>query len=217
MTVGAYVRVSSRSQNEATQTEAIKNAAAARGERIELWFAEKRSAKTLDRAALTYVRELARRGEIRKLYVFRLDRLTRSGIRDTLMVVDELRSHGVRLVTVADGFDIEGPAADVVLSVMAWASQMERLALGERISAARARVEKAGGHWGRPPRVSAELADRIRRARVLTDGGGKDARSIRQLAVMLKVPRSTVAAVLSEKGPYKRAPKTAAKKPGRKS
>jgi DNA invertase Pin-like site-specific DNA recombinase len=45
-------------------------------------------------------------------------------------------------------------AAAVVIAVVAWAAQMERQALGERISAARARVEAKGGRWGRPSRVS---------------------------------------------------------------
>ena len=50
----------------------------------------------------------------------------------------------------ADGFDMEGPAAEVVLAVMAWASKMERLAINERISAARERLEAAGRPWDDP-------------------------------------------------------------------
>src|SRR5207244_2180810 len=68
----AYIRVSSRSQNHATQRDAILRAASARGDRITQWFEERRSAKKLDRPMLASVRELARRGDLPKLYVFRL-------------------------------------------------------------------------------------------------------------------------------------------------
>ncbi len=208
MTVAAYVRVSSRSQHRATQIHAIRSAAEARGDKLQSIYSEKRSGKKLDRPELARVRELARRGELHKLYVFRLDRLTRSGIRDTLVVLDELRAAGCKVVSVADGFDLDGAAADVVIAVMAWAASMERVALGERIAAARKRVEAAGGRWGRPTRVPALLATRIRMAREAGD-------SIRELAARFKVPRSTVAAVLSEKGPYS-AVTGAAKKPTKK-
>jgi DNA invertase Pin-like site-specific DNA recombinase len=207
--IAAYLRVSSRSQSLTTQRDAIERAAKARGDVIVQWYEEKRSGGTLDRPTLAHVRDLVRRGAIGRLYVFRIDRLTRSGIRDTLTLLEELRGAGCAVVSVADGFDLEGPARDVVLAVVSWAAQMERLALGERIAAARARVEKAGGRWGRPRRVT-ELVEQQIRARARAKK-----QSIRELAVAFKVPRSTVAAVLSGKGAYatpraraqKRAPK----------
>ena len=136
----AYVRVSSRAQDDASQRSAIERAAAARGDTIGEWFGEKKSARTMDRPELRRLRERARSGHVRRCYVFRLDRFSRSGIRDTFDLVEELRAHGVEIVSVADGFDLNGPAAEVVLAVLAWASRMERLAIGERIAAARERA-----------------------------------------------------------------------------
>lgn len=185
--MAAYVRVSSSSQDLASQSAAIAQAARARGDRLELWFREKVSGRTLDRPVLKQVRAAARRGELRKLYVFRIDRLTRSGIRDTLALLEELERGGCKVVTVADGFDLEGPARELVLAMIAWGAQMERIALGERISAARARVEKAGGRWGRPRRTFD-----VARARKLAAAG----KTLRQIAAALKVPRSTLADAL---------------------
>jgi DNA invertase Pin-like site-specific DNA recombinase len=194
MTASAYIRVSSRAQDHGMQRAAIERAAEARGDAIEdvAWYAEKRSAKTTARPELDRLRQDARAGRIRRLYLFRLDRLTRSGIRDTLEIVDELRRAGVELVTISDGFDLSGPAAEVVLAVMAWASQMERLAINERISAARERVEAAGGRWGRPRRMDPQLVDR---AAAMHRAG----RSIRQISAALKVPRSTLAGALADR------------------
>jgi DNA invertase Pin-like site-specific DNA recombinase len=185
----AYLRVSSRAQDHATQRSAIERAATARGDIVTSWLEEKRSGKTLARPVLDQLRAAARAGKIRRLYLFRLDRLTHSGIRDTFEVIEELRSHGVDIVSVTDGFDLNGPAAEVVLAVMAWAAKMERVALNERIAAARERVEAEGRHWGRPRRLDDHA---VARAHELRRAG----RSVRDIAIALKCPRSTVARAL---------------------
>lgn len=196
MKAAAYLRVSSRSQDLASQRAALERAAAARGDELVDWFVEKQSGRTLARPILDSVRELVRRGHIRKLFVFRLDRLTRSGIRDTLDVVEELRRGGCELVTVADGFELGGPAADVVLAVLAWAAQMERAALGERIAAARASAET----WGRPRAAGPALVRKVLELGDFMKGGGPLTQ--RRIAAETGLSRSTVAAILAEKGPY---------------
>jgi DNA invertase Pin-like site-specific DNA recombinase len=185
-TTAAYLRVSSRAQDFATQKAAVERAAAARSDSIGTWYSEKRSGKLLARPELDRLRQDARAGLVARLYVYRLDRLTRSGIRDTFEVVEDLRAHGCNLVSVSDGFDLEGSAAEVVLAVMAWASKMERVAINERISAARERVEAEGGRWGRPSRVDASLLAKMVKLQ-------RAGRSLREIAVAVKVPRATVA------------------------
>jgi DNA invertase Pin-like site-specific DNA recombinase len=145
----------------------------------------------MDRAELRQVRADARAGRIGTLYVYRLDRLTRSGIRDTLEVVEELREAGVTLRTVADGFDPSGPAAQLILAVMAWAAQMERLAIGERVADARERVAAEGGAWGRPPRFTPQMVE-------TASAMQREGRSVREISVALKVPRATVGRCLKK-------------------
>ncbi len=189
MHIAAYCRVSSKTQDFATQRSAIERAAIARGDTITAWRSEKRSGKLLARPELDQLRADASAGLIRKLYVYRLDRLTRSGIADTLQAVEELRRHGCEVISVADGFDLAGPAAEIILAVVSWAAKMERLAINERIAAARERIEAEGGKWGRPSRFSDKD-----RAQVLALH--RQGRSIRDIAVALKVPKSTVARAL---------------------
>ncbi len=186
----AYVRVSSRAQDLRMQRAAIEKMASTRGDCIETWFAEKASGKALARPELERLRREVRAGRVGKLFLFRLDRLTRSGIRDTFDVVEELRAHNVEVVSVSDGFALDGPAADVVLAVMAWAARMERLAINERIAAARERVEAEGRSWGRPRRLSTQDCERLRGLR-------EQGRSVRDIAIAMKVPRSTVARALA--------------------
>jgi len=89
--------------------------------------------------------------------------------------VQELRQNGCEVVSIADGFDLNGPAAEIVLAVLSWASQMERLAINERISAARERVESEGRKWGRPSRFDAAGLSKLKALR-------SEGRSIREIA-----------------------------------
>ena len=75
---------------------------------------------------------------------------------------------------------------------MAWASKMERLAIGERVASARERIEAEGGRWGRPLRVDRATRERAMNMKV----AGK---TVREIARNLKIPRSTIARALSQK------------------
>lgn len=153
---------------------------------------EKKAAKTVKRPKLVRLRADAKAGRLsgQRLYIFRLDRLTRSGIRDTLEVLEELRSGGCEVVAVSDGFPLSGPCAEVVIAVMSWASAMELRAKNERIAAARERVEAEGGSWGRPRRMSDSV---IAEAVAMREAG----KTIRAIAIALKIPRATLGRTLA--------------------
>jgi len=168
----------------------VQRAASARGDTVDSWYSEKRSGKLLARPELDRLRADARAGHLKRVYVYRLDRLTRSGIRDTFEVIEDLRAPGCEVVSISDGFDLAGPAAEIVLAVLAWAAKAERAAINERISAARARVEAEGPRWGRPPRLNDEQRGKVFALR-------SQGRSIREISVAMKVPRSTVARAAS--------------------
>jgi len=191
--IAAYVRVSSRSQDTAVQRHSIERAAAARGEAIATWYEEKRSAKSLARPELERLRQNVRTGIVKRLYTFKLDRLTRSGIADTYRVVDELKGEGCELIAVEDNLHLKPSTNDVVTDVFIFAlglgAKLERTAINERISAARERIEAEGKAWGRPTRLSQADLEQIQ---AMKSAG----RSIRQIAAAVKCPRATVARAL---------------------
>lgn len=160
---------------------------------MALWLEESASASTMQRPQLLRLLEIARAGGLRKLYVFRLDRLSRTGIRDLLGVLDTLEECGCEVVTIADGFSLKGPMAQVVAAVLAFAAQMERLAIGERIAAAKVRKDAKGETWGRGRRMSDEQAEKAVNLRV------NEKRTIRSISQALKVPRATVARELKRR------------------
>jgi DNA invertase Pin-like site-specific DNA recombinase len=173
------------------QRTAIEEASEENGDDISAWYTEKQSKRTLHRPALEQMRADVQAGKLRKLYVLRFDRLTRSGVRDTLQVIEELKSHGCEIVSIEDGFDLNGPAAKTILAVMTWASKVERQAINERIAAARERLEAEGQRWGRPRRMGTAA---VRKAKKLRDQG----HSIREIAAKLDVPKSTIARALQD-------------------
>lgn len=188
MNAVGYLRVSSKAQDVGMQRHAIERAAAARGDTITAWYEEKRSAKTMKRPELERLRADARAGGVRRCYVFKYDRVCRTGVRDLLNVLEEFRLAGCELAAVADVVDLSGPAAEMILAALAFAAKLERQAINERISAARERLEAEGRSWGRPRRnVDVDAARRLR----------SEGRSFREIAVALKVPRSTIADALS--------------------
>lgn len=154
--VAAYVRVSSASQSAESQRDAISRASAARGEPIGQWHEEQASGAKLARPVLSRLRELIRSGEVRTLYVYRLDRLTRSGITDTLVLLEEIRGAGCVLRTASGELPLDGALGQVLVALLAWVAQTERLLIRERQAAARARLEAQGKSWGRPRRLSTE-------------------------------------------------------------
>lgn len=188
-----YVRVSTGGQSVETQNDAIVRGARARGDRIERVYAEVEGGAARRRPELDRLLSDVRQGLVGRLYVYRLDRLSRAGIRATLSIVEELDHCGVELVTLADGFSVSGPARDVIVAVLAWAAQMERQAISERIGAARERIEGQGGTWGRPPRITAEQREFIHLRR---ENFGE---TIREIAIALKIPKSVVGRELSQK------------------
>lgn len=182
--IAAYLRVSSKSQDLKTQRDAIQRLCKARRERIDLVFEDRVSSRN-ERPQLNALREFIRGGQVRKLYVFRLDRLTRGGVCEMLNLMNEFRDHGCEVESIADGFGFQGPARDVVLAVIGMCAQLERAAITERVAAARARKEAAGEAWGRPTVISPEIGERIHAMR-------RHDYSIRRIAKKLGLVPSTV-------------------------
>lgn len=191
--VVGYIRVSSPSQDYAYQRQAIDAAARARGERVEDWFADVASGSTMDRPALGHLWGALGGGAVRRVWVWRLDRLTRSGIGDTLASVERIRRGGAELVSVADQVALDGgPAAELVLAVLAWCAQMERTKIRENQDAARARLARDGRSWGRPP-LPDPLIDAV--AALRSQGC-----SVRQIAHRLKISKSAAHKLIQRLG-----------------
>lgn len=196
--VAGYIRVSSPSQDYAYQRHAIELAARARGMTIDRWYADTASGATMQRPELVRLQCALAAGELAHVWVWRLDRLTRSGIVDTLSIVNEIRRAGATPQSVADGFAFDGgPVGDLVLAVLAFCAQLERDKIAENQAAARARLESQGRSWGRPS-LSAAKGDA---ARALWLQG----KTRREIARELKISLTSVRTFIADLEPELRA------------
>jgi len=198
--LAAYVRVSTASQDLAMQRAAIGRTCKARGVNVDAWYAEKTGGAGA-RPELDRLRADVREGKVRRIIVWRLDRLSRGGIIEVLTLVRELKECRCELESLSDGFRTDGPASDLVLACLASFAEMERAAIRARLEEARAALEADGGSWGRPRAV-----DRTTHARI--HAMKKAGRTVRQIAIALKIPKSTVQTYLSEKTYPKRCTKS---------
>jgi DNA invertase Pin-like site-specific DNA recombinase len=182
--VGGYIRVSSRSQDYAYQQHAIASAARARGELVHHWYGDVATGSKMERPQLIKLRDAIRAGKLQRLWVWRLDRLTRSGIVDTISCISEIQRCGCSVSSVADGFPLDGPTGELFMAMIAWAAQHEREKIRENQAAARQRMEAAGRHWGHPP----VLQETKRRIGELAEQG----LSVREISRHVSVGKTTV-------------------------
>jgi putative DNA-invertase from lambdoid prophage Rac len=187
-----YVRVSTDQQDSAHQLPDCRRLAAARGwQVVEVYSDDGVSGAAQRRPALDRMLADAHAGRFKVVITWAMDRLSRRGIAEVAGIVAKLDAAGVALVSVREPWaDTTGPVRDLLVSVMAWVAQQERARLLERLAAARARLEKQGRSWGRPRRLDTAQAERVRKLKAA-------GRSARQIAVALKVPRTTIRRALA--------------------
>jgi len=153
----AYIRVSTREQDEEVQRKAIEEFAKARGVEILKWYIDKgeSGAKLFkDRpSASTLLQELDQlRPEC--VLAWSIDRLGRSML-DTMNVVLELESRGIRVITLKEEFlqMLDPNIRKLILSILSWVAEYERKRIRERQEEA----WRAGKQKGRPCKVTDEV------------------------------------------------------------
>ena len=100
------------------------------------------------------------------LLFWKMDRLSREGVRKTLVHLTNLDSYGVQWRSYQEPyFDSCGAFRDVVVSIMATLASQERIAISERTRAGLRRVKAAGQALGRPA-IALDMSNvQARRAR----------------------------------------------------
>lgn len=181
-----YARVSTRDQDTAMQLDELRQVAHRRGwEIIDEYVDTITGAKEgPERRRLL---QDAHRGRFEQVVCWRFDRFARSA-RDLLFALDTLDSLGVKFTSIKEAFDTATPIGRATLTILAAVAELERNIIKERVAAGLERARRKGKRLGRPQRV----VD-VDRARQMLDEG----RTQRQVAMALKVPRSTLRRALA--------------------
>jgi DNA invertase Pin-like site-specific DNA recombinase len=148
------------------------------------------SAKSLKRPGIGKILDAARRGEIERIVVAKLDRLTRS-VRDLSDLIDLCAKHDVALVSVGETLDTSTAAGRMVVHMLGVVAAWEREAIGERTATALAHKRRARSVYGTTPfgyvRKGNSIVPVVREQTVLREALRMDraGASFREIAAML--------------------------------
>lgn len=146
MTIGIYMRVSSRSQDTKSQERDLKAWAKGQKEKVA-WYRDTFTGTTMERPALNKLVAAARGGRVRRLAVWRLDRLGRKA-KGLLLLLEELQHLGVELVSLREGFDLATPAGRLMAGILSSVAAYETEVRRERQMAGIAKARAQGKTWG---------------------------------------------------------------------
>jgi DNA invertase Pin-like site-specific DNA recombinase len=193
--IAAYLRVSTQEQGASglgllAQREAIQSEADRRGWDEVEWFEE---VTGNGRPGPARHRAIGQLGKTDVLVVAKLDRLSRS-LADFVVLMEEARDAGWKLVALDLGLDLTTPGGEVLANVLAAFAQYERRLIGERTKAALAQAQARGVRLGAKPTVPDEIRSWIAEQRE----AGLSYGQIAGLLTEAKVPTASGADVWSK-------------------
>lgn len=185
---GIYVRVSSKRQDLASQLPDLEKWAAANATDAK-WYRDKFTGKSMERPGWTKLYAAIDRSEVRRVIIWRLDRLGRTAAGLTKLFA-ELQERKVGLVSLKDGIDLSTASGRMLANVLASVAQFETEVRAERVAAgqnaARAAGKSIGGRKaGTRVRLTEEKERAVRRLR-------QSGTSVSEIARMLQLSRPTV-------------------------
>ena len=136
----AYLRVSTEAQTEKygldMQRQKILEYCDREGISIDKWYVDGGySGSKLDRPKIQEMLADVKKGEIGKIFVYKLDRMSRDTI-DTLNLINKmLPEHGVKLISMTEEIRTENPMDKVMVTMNAAMNQYEREVIRMRMSA----------------------------------------------------------------------------------
>jgi DNA invertase Pin-like site-specific DNA recombinase len=191
----AYIRVSTQEQAETTlsldaQRARIASYCAALGWAVSDVVSDAgESAKSLQRPGMSELLDRIRKGDVERVVVAKLDRLTRS-VRDLCSLVELCADHNVALVSTSETLDTSSAAGRMVVHMLGVVGQWEREAIAERTREALAAKKRRGEPIGRRRALSAARLEAARE--MLANGHGPS-----HVARIMKCGRSTLYRALS--------------------
>lgn len=162
-----YLRVSTKSQDHASQEPDLKRWIKDHPDEIIRWYRDKFTGKSMDRPGLSKLLADVEAGKVDRILIWRLDRLGRTA-KGLTALFEDLLSQKVDLISLKDGLELKTPAGRLMANVLASVAAYETEVRAERIYAGQAVAREAGKKWGgsvkgRRLKVTAEQEAQMRR------------------------------------------------------
>lgn len=141
-----YCRVSTKSQDTASQEPDLKRYAEVSGDPAT-WYRDQFTGKTMERRGWNRLMDDVRLGKVSRIVCWRLDRLGRTA-KGLTALFEELGERRVNLVSIKDGIDLQTAAGRLMANVLASVAQYETEVRAERVRAGQAIAKSRGKTWG---------------------------------------------------------------------
>jgi DNA invertase Pin-like site-specific DNA recombinase len=150
MSVGVYIRVSSRSQKSDSQHAEIRRWLEAHGYKPEAvqWFEDVETGATLNRSGFNALSEAIFAGTVKTVVVWKLDRMARS-MKEGINILSRWCEIGVRVVSVTQQIDLSGTVGHLMAGVLFGIAEIEREHIRERQAVGIAAAKDKGVYTGR--------------------------------------------------------------------
>lgn len=186
-----YMRVSTESQDLDAQEQAISIFLGQKGIINEIRYSDQAySGKDTDRPQFKQLLNDIKQGNIERLIVWKLDRLSRK-LGDLIKLLDEFKEYGVKVISVHENIDMTTPHGIAMVHMIGVFAQLERDMGVERTKAGIAASRAKGQKWGAPITIGNEIKSRILKLR-------NENKSMNIIAKELKISSSTVFKVIKE-------------------
>jgi DNA invertase Pin-like site-specific DNA recombinase len=187
-----YTRVSTNRQKDDSQRLQLERWADHAGENVD-WYTDSATGTNMARPGVQNLLQHVREGKVRRVVVYRLDRLGRKA-REVLEVCEELKARGVELISLTEKIDTATPMGWCLIGIIASLAQLETEVRGERVRDGQAAARARGKRWGgrKPGQVNRGMRTKAEAVLNLHNAGT----SVSEIAAVVGIARKTVYAIL---------------------
>lgn len=197
MKAAIYARVSTGKQELDHQIAACRRLCEYKEYEIAAVYSEIGSGAKSTRPEYLKCLEALRRYDYDAVVVFRLDRLGRNA-RELSLVIDELESKGIKVISVNESFDTSTALGRAMREIVGVLAALEREQISEATTQRLAALKAAGKRLGQKPCSDFQ----VNKARELFAAGT----GIRAISRQMHIAASTVSNIVHRKGYYSDAP-----------
>ena len=152
MAIALYARQSVERENSIsceTQLEYCKSVIKLdeRDEKVLNFIDSGYSGGNVDRDGFQKMMKLVKKGKIRKVIVYKLDRISRS-LNDFVNILQEFKAHKVEFVSSQESFDTSSPYGELIVKILMVFAEFERTSIINRITQAYAHRSEMGFYMG---------------------------------------------------------------------
>ncbi len=189
MRVAIYARTSTDDgrQELTNQTRELHEYAERMGWKVVAEYLDQVSGRKADRPELKKALAAGRKRKFDVLLFWSLDRLSREGVLKTLLILNELSTHGVKYRSLQEQWiDSLGAFSDAIIGILATVAKFEADRMSARVRTGLARAKSQGKVLGRPKAIVdrtklATMRNKGMSLREIAQATGKSAMTVQRI------------------------------------